>query len=111
MSLTDTAQLVKDPGFNARVTAAIVTAAQQISGEEMTAGHETYYDKRAQLALEVLRAPVQKTSSFVWGVAVNPTIVASGTAASDGDIQFTVNSVWDDIAGIRSGEAPPPPPA
>ena len=54
-------------------------------------------NKRAWLAATVLRDPIAWIDKFTLAVASNAAIV---TGSTDGDIQFTVNSIWDDMAGV-----------
>lgn len=111
MPLSIPGQAVNDFGFVNRVTAAIVAAAINVSGEAVTSGKEVKYAKRQQLADRVLANPRGETDRFAWGVACNATISqtidSNGTsdAVPDGDIEFTVASLWDDFAGVTNAEA------
>lgn len=107
MGFQQTIDLVQCQSFRLRVTAAVVTAAGQINGESVTSGYEDYYVKRSTLAQRVFVNPDGVSPTFVWLCAANPTIASTGLAASDGDIQYVVNSSWDDVAGVMTTDAHP----
>lgn len=97
--------LAQDPVWMSRVTTAIVRAATDISAEVHSP--EVPYDTyraRASLAAQVLNGPTRYREPFSWAVASQPGI--TGPEATDSDIQFTVNSLWDAMAGVVE-----PPPA
>jgi hypothetical protein len=101
VAYTDQATLAQDATFRARVRVAIVTAAVAI-GDEAVGGHDTIqYGKRQQLASLTLLAAGGGNwlDVFSWATTQNAAITGSST---DADIQFTVNSIWDDIAGITA---------
>jgi hypothetical protein len=114
MSLADQAALATNNEWAARVRMAVVNAALQVKGEARQKGFKEFYEKRSSLADIVLGAPVPGQpvmsgmmdgviSRFCWAVAANPAINWDST---DGDLAFTVNSVWNDLAGINADEAP-----
>lgn len=94
MSLVDTADLATYPAFIRRVTSAVVAAAVSVGNE----GYDgtQYRIMRRALATNVLADSTAWGARFAWGVAANPAI---SYTASDGDIEFTVNSLWDAMAG------------
>jgi hypothetical protein len=98
MALIDQANLAVDPAFMARVQMAIVQAALQIVGEELGEDPDLSY-RRQSLGINVLQRPAEMAPQFSWAVAANPAIT---TEATDGDIQFTITTVWNDIAGVTS---------
>jgi hypothetical protein len=81
--------------FRARVRSAIAIAAKDVFGET-SSGIPSKDQKRRDLAFGVLNSVDSYVERFATLVAVNPSVTSS---ASDGDIQFTVNSLWDDVAG------------
>jgi len=95
MTFSDSAYLARNPGFVDRVLIAMVTAAQQI-GEETQDVATDHYRLRRALATNVLGSPDVWAPKFALAVVTNQVITI---ASSDNDIQFTVNSVWDSIAG------------
>ena len=100
MAFADQAALAVDEGFQQRVRIAIVTAATQIMGEAKTSDDVTY-GKRQALAYSVLYDSGQHVERFAWAVASNPAVTAESV---DGDVQFTVNACWDDIAGVTGSD-------
>ena len=101
MTYADQAALAVNAAFRDRVKVATVTAAVAIQGEAVGAFSEQEYQKRQKLSSKVLINPGGQLESFVWAVVQNAAITSSST---DGDIQFTVNSVGDDIAGVDAGD-------
>lgn len=95
MTFSDSAYLARNPGFVDRVLIAMVTAAQQI-GEETQNVTTDHFRLRRALATNVLGDPNTWAPKFALAVVTNPVIAIS---SADGDIQFTVNSMWDAIAG------------
>lgn len=96
MSLYDQAQLATFPTFRERVLIATVQAAKDVAAEAPS-GDQRVDDLRNSLAINILNDPEGYMDRFSWAVAANPAITY---ASNDGDIQFTVNSVIDAIAGV-----------
>jgi hypothetical protein len=105
LNYQELAAIAKAPDFIARIQYAICKAAVDVSSESTnTPGHE----KRAACAQRML------TGSYSWdyvclAVITNPSIAAGATAVPtdgngynipDGDIQFTVNSMWNAFSGV-----------
>ncbi|GII89629.1 hypothetical protein Ssi03_76190 [Sphaerisporangium siamense] len=97
MAYIDQANLAADATFQLRLKVAMATAATQIAGEAKAQMSDAVYAKRQALAADVLRQPAKWVESFAWAVTSNAAITA---ASLDSDIQFTVNSMWSDIAGV-----------
>jgi hypothetical protein len=93
-ALTDITDLGVHPTFIRRVTAAVVKAAVDI-GAEAFSGLPNQILRRA-LATKVFEDTDLWGVRFSRGVAANPVITIDST---DGDIQFTVNSLWNAYAG------------
>lgn len=100
-ALADIAYLAGYPDFVSRCEAAMVYAAVAI-GNETDTGTE-YERLRRALATNVLQGRLRFVDAFAWAVAANPSVTL---AATDGDIQFSVNSVWDAIAGAGTPPTP-----
>lgn len=94
MALSDMNDLAVYPPFIRRVTAAMITAGIAIGAEEFDG--TTYKLARRALVTKVLEDSPLWGSRFAYAVSSNPAITA---ASSDNDIQFTVNSMWDAMAG------------
>lgn len=102
-NLSAHAAVVKDAAFRERVQAAIVQAAINISGEVAGTTIPFKSQLRQNFAGLVLAGQVDMTS-VIWAVSANSTILSEyaqgGVAAvPDGDIEFVVATVWDDLSG------------
>jgi hypothetical protein len=100
-TLAESAELATFPAFSRRVLAAVSVAAKDVGSEPEDPNWPNRTQLRRALATNVFANPLDYGSRFAWAVATNPVITL---ASSDSDIQYTVNSVWDTIAG-----APPIP--
>lgn len=100
MAFTDQAALADDPQFRDRVRVAVATAAVAVMGEDKGSYSDTQFGKRQSLAYEVLQAAAGGAllEAFIWATVANAAITSGST---DGDLQFTVNGVWDDLSGVR----------
>lgn len=100
MAYTDQAALAGDGTFRDRVRVAVATAAVQIMGEAVDAYSDTQFGKRQALAYQALQdaAGGVVLEAFVWATVQNAAITGGSL---DSDIQFQVNAVWDDVAGVR----------
>ena len=94
-SFDESAYLARYPIFVDRVRIAMVTAATQIGQETQTVTADHFRLRRA-LSVNVLGDPDGWAPKFALAVTTNPVIAIT---SSDSDIQFTVNSMWDSIAG------------
>lgn len=94
MALADMNDLAVYPPFIRRVTAAMVSAAIAVGAEPF--GGSQYSLARRALVTKVLEDPSLWGNRFAHAVASNVAVTA---ASNDGDIQFTVNSMWDAMAG------------
>ncbi|MGW5720767.1 hypothetical protein ACWEVP_31660 [Amycolatopsis sp. NPDC003865] len=100
--LMDIHDLAQNPAFIRRVTSSAVFAAVQVGGEEYDGTQ--YRIMRRALARNVITDAETWGAVFAWGVAANPVITVDSV---DGDIQFTVNSLWDAVAGAYHNTASP----
>lgn len=101
MSYQDKAQLATFPPFVGRVQVAMMKAAVDVAAEKPKQG-EVYRLRRA-LAVNVLSDPAGFAARFAWAVITNPVIELTST---DQDLQVTVNSVWNSIAGVPPEDPP-----
>lgn len=100
MTLTEQYALASDDAFIGRVMICVAKAAIAISGEACGGTDQPSnfaHAKRAIWALETLAAPRTMAEKMAVGVAANGTITG---ASSDSDIEWTVNSIIDDYAGV-----------
>ena len=92
-------QLSEDGTFQARVRQAAITTAVQIMADKPANTPQAIakHSLRAKLALDVLRNPGNWARPMAAMVASN---VSIDDQSPDGDIQWTVNSMWDAISGV-----------
>lgn len=94
-ALFDKYTLGADPTFRARCqTAAIQAATDVMSEDDATAGHA----ERTAYANKVLLNPSLQSQAISFGIAAQPGI--TGPDATDSDIQFTCNALWDAWSGV-----------
>lgn len=93
-TLDQIAQLATTRSFIERVQAAMVKAAVAV-GAEIDAGTPRDMLRRS-LSVRVLERSDEWAPRFAWAVATNPVITHDSSAS---DIEFTVNSMWDAVAG------------
>lgn len=102
-TFSDLGTIAKDANFQARVGFAMMTAAVNVYAE---ATNTTGHPQRRALALQVFTGAFG-VGTMCIAVLTNATIAAEavlattpGFAIPDGDIQFAVNSLWNDFAGV-----------
>lgn len=95
MALIDKYQLGADPTWRARCQSAALEAATNVMAEPDT---ETGHDLRQAFANKVLLQPSLMSPAIAFGVAAQPGI--AGAEATDSDILFTVNAMWDAWSGV-----------
>lgn len=96
----DQAYLAQHPGFRDRVRVAVVTAAINVAAE-IDDATETSRLRRAH-SQNVLRDQDDWAERYAWAVASNPVIEFD---SPDNDIQFTVNSQFNALAGAPPATA------
>lgn len=97
-TLLEAAALARYDPFRDRVLVAVVQAARDVSSEA-TSDNPDIDRLRQALAVKVINQPEQYAERFAWAVIANPAITL---AATDSDLQYTVNSVWNAVAGINT---------
>lgn len=99
MSAVKCMGLAKNKGFQDRIKYFLTKSATAIIGEDSeTAGHA----ERLIYAKQILSGEAS-VYEFAVGVVTNSTVAASiaaDTDPSDNDLEFTVNSLINDFAGI-----------
>ena len=93
--------------FRKKIQSGIVLAATQISGETPTNLTDAQAAKRQSLANNVLTNSQEYAKRFSLACAAQQGLNDSYDADlnyigtnEDSDINFTINSVWDDMAGV-----------
>ena len=93
MAFLDQYKLAIDPEFVARVEIALAKSAAAVNSEATTTpGHVI----RVKYSKRVLDAPASAAASAAVAVAASPAI---NDASTDADIEFTINSLWNSLAG------------
>lgn len=102
-TFSDLGAIAKDSNFQSRVQYAMMVAAVNVYSEAAgTPGHPA----RSAFAVRVINGQFSILTACL-AVLTNATIAAEanlvttpGFAIPDGDIQFSVNSLWNDFAGV-----------
>lgn len=104
MSYQDGFDLSEKPQFKERVKLAIVKVAIDVQAEDplelsLPKGYPSdvaaLHAERSRLAFSVLHDPDGFKGRFTVAIASNPAIAAKMEAANDGDLEFTVASLWN----------------
>lgn len=93
MAFTDQYTLAQDVTFRGRIQVAVVKSAIAVQAESPSGVPN--HSARAALAASVLHDPTGYAALFAQGVVTNGSITE---ASPDGDLEFTVNSMWDAYA-------------
>ena len=94
MTLTEQYAAANNPTFANRIGQAMCKAAVAVQAEAVNTVNHT---NRANFAMLVLRDPERYQPAYARAIVTNAGITS--TAASDNDIEFTVNSMWDAFSG------------
>lgn len=97
-TLVEIYSLANISSFKERVYAAAVTAAVQVAAETPDASERSRLRRALSARILENREGIDYASLFAIAVAANPVITQ---ASLDNDVQFTVNSVWDAMAGAE----------
>lgn len=104
-SFDDLNTIANNAGFQGRCLYALEVAACNIMTE---ANQTAYHQQRVNFAVQVINGSVSGLR-IALAVLTNATIAAEAVAATtpdygiaDGDIQFTINSLFNTLAGIGS---------
>ena len=109
---TDAAALAALPAFRVRVGQLAAEVAVDVLAESVVGMSAKRAEKRAALASTVLLAIDSILPQLAAAVMTNATLVqtavnntgdpaAADAAIPDGDIEFTLSSVWNAVAGLR----------
>lgn len=109
MSLQQQADTAADPDFQARVKMSAFRAANAVVGEDWQTANfsQAKADKRHALGVQVLGGDRVILSSFYNSVGADVGDVADPSTILDATIDTSVDSVWDDIAGVTFDENVP----
>ena len=109
MTLQQQADVSQDPLFQGRVKASTYRAANAVVGEDWQLANysQAKADKRHQLGVTVLSGSQGALLSFYSSVGADVGDVADQSTILDTAIDTSVDSVWDDIAGVTFEENVP----
>ncbi|GAA3877709.1 hypothetical protein GCM10022243_48060 [Saccharothrix violaceirubra] len=102
-TLAESYTLTRVASFVERVAVAVANAAVAVATETPENTERSRLRRALAARIAENRDGLDYAARFALLVARNPAIVLG---SSDNDIQFTVNSVWDAVAGAE----PPPQP-
>jgi len=94
MAFIDSIALANDQNFRNRCEIAMIAAAQNVASEATSTVNHV---NREALAKAIEDNPSAFVMAFALGVAANPAIVG---ASLDSDLAFTVNSIFNGMAGV-----------
>lgn len=106
MGYLDQAALAQDNDFRTRMQIGMIKVALEVVGEARPGeanGFYAYYNKRHELGTGVLTNPGAFVDRFAWATVTNSVITA---ASIDGDLEYMVVTIWDDLAGVSADELP-----
>lgn len=95
MTFEEAYQLGSDPTWKARCQSGAIQAATNVMSEDDTT---TGHTERQAYANKVLLNPSLQAAQIAFGVAAQPGI--TGPDATDQDILFTINSLWNAWSGV-----------
>lgn len=107
MAAIDNYNLSQDETFIKKCETLLLKSANAISGEQPLPGGtypEDVVVKRGILCSNIYRSPVEWGKIFARVCAAQGTL---STSSTDNDIEFTINSVFNDVAGILYTELNP----
>lgn len=106
MTLQQQADVSEDPLFQQRVRMSTFRAANSIVGEDpsVTGFSVEKTQKRHDLGVRVLSGDRVILTSFYNSVGADLGDVADQSSILDSAIDTSVDSAWDDIAGVKYGE-------
>ena len=108
MALQDWIDESNNATFQGKVDFYVVSAAVAVMGEDLTGRTAIQHQKRVALARLIMGGNIP--AGFYDSVVLNGTIQGHIDAATsyDGDLAFTVNSVYDKVAGYDALVDEPP---
>jgi hypothetical protein len=95
-----------NPDFKARIKVLLIGSAIDIVGEDPINKTTAFIDKRHSLGVQILNNPEAFIERFSFAVVgYNGSIITS--ESSDSDIQYTLNLIFSDIAGVTFADSQP----
>lgn len=97
MAYVDQYDLTQDTIFKKKVRVAMFTAAVDVLGEDKGTMDFHEWSRRHQLGKRIFAESDAFLQQFLDAVTTNAAITSSST---DSDIQYQVNQVYNDVAGV-----------
>lgn len=99
MTFLEQVALATDAEFQSRIQQGAITAAVAILADQPANTPQAIakHAQRAKLAHDVLRVPSNFARPIASAVVTNGAVSAAST---DSDLQWTINSMWDALAGV-----------
>jgi len=97
MAAIDNYELALDPDFRKKVRSLMLKSALAVSGESDTNKQDAFIRKRANAANFTIYNQTNAMDILSHLVAAGGALTGVST---DNDIEFTINSVWDDYSGL-----------
>ena len=110
MTFNEQINLAQHGDFKRQVKMAIIKSALDIAGETPASpANVPLDDARHALAVNIF-ADIAVGDSiwltrFAYACAANNNLVAAQTSNTDADVQFTVNTIYNDMAGVSGAVA------
>lgn len=102
MSYEEAVELAADPTYIAKVNMATTAVAIEVSTEIQITGAESYFQKRAGLATQVLRSPVSFQDTFVRLCSLQSADAGLGAST----MHDVIYAAWNAVAGVTTNEIP-----
>lgn len=104
MAAIDNYDLAQDANFRSKVKSLMLKSAIAVCGEDPTNKSTAFIQKRANAANFTIYNQGKAMDIFSHLVTANGTLTID---SSDNDIEFTINSLWDDYSNVTYNEAQP----
>lgn len=91
-------ELYESEAFQKRVQMLSLQSATQIIGEDLSTFSAAQVAKRHDFAMKVLEDPNHCADIIARVCAAQGTLTSE---SNDGDIQYTINTIWNDLAGVK----------
>lgn len=101
MAAEDAMEVANEEGFQRRVKHFMQKAALAVMAE---AGSTAFHTERVAFAKSVLDGTAS-VYEYAVGVVTNSTVASNGLATTDGDLEFTVNSMFTAFSGGAQASA------
>lgn len=101
MAAIDNYNLAQEPDFRNRVRSLMLKSALDVCGEDSTGKSAAFIQKRANAANFTIYNQGKAMDIFSHLITAPGLLTLEST---DSDIEFTINSVWDDYSNVTYNE-------